>query len=375
MSTKERILVTSAAGHVGSAAVSNLLQRGFAVRAFVRQRDARAQTLEALGADLFVGDLHDYRDLKAAMRGVQRAFHNPPFSANVLYQATLFAVAAEEAKLDVVALMGAWNLNPTHPSIHQRGHWIAHHLYRSMPSVDVVHLAPGLFAFPYLLGLPAIAHFGQFMAPFGDGLNAPPSNEDVAAVAAAVLADPALHIGRSYRPTGPRLISPHDAADTFARVLGRPVIYKDLPFRAFHKAAIALGFPTEQVAHMRYYAAEVRAGVFATSAPTDHVQAVTGKPPEDFETIARRYIANPDLISPGLRIGSKWSAMKLLARILMARPFDLQQWEVERGYPLLTEPTLAHESRDWAIAAGEGRINLLPESAARRPRVAAQSVA
>jgi NAD(P)H dehydrogenase (quinone) len=40
--------------------------------------------------------------------------------------------------------------------------------------------------------------------------NAPPSNEDIARVAAAVLMDPSPHAGKSYRPTGPELMSQHD---------------------------------------------------------------------------------------------------------------------------------------------------------------------
>ena len=49
---KPSILVTSAAGHTGTAAVLQLLEKGFPVRAFVRKRDARAIALERAGAEL-----------------------------------------------------------------------------------------------------------------------------------------------------------------------------------------------------------------------------------------------------------------------------------------------------------------------------------
>ena len=166
------------------------------MRAFVRRRDARSVALEAAGAEIFVGDIHDFGHLQAALTNVQRASHCPPFSPNVLYDAPLFAVAAEQTKLECVTLMGARNPHAVHPSIHQRGHWIAQHVYRLMPSVDVIHLTPSFFAFDYFLGLPAVVHFGQLMLPLGDGRNAPPSNEDIARVAAATLANPAPHIGK-----------------------------------------------------------------------------------------------------------------------------------------------------------------------------------
>ncbi len=63
---KPGILVTSAAGRTGSATVLELLKKGFPVRAFVRKRDARAEALEKAGAELAIGDLFDFRDIRKA---------------------------------------------------------------------------------------------------------------------------------------------------------------------------------------------------------------------------------------------------------------------------------------------------------------------
>ena len=179
---------------------------------------------------------------------------------------------------------------------------------------------------------------------------------------------PGEHIGKSYRPTGPKLLSPYDVADVFAKILNRKVSYKPVSFKQFHKAAIAMGFPTEQVAHIRYYAQEVQAGVYERSAPTEHTELVTGSPPEPFEVTAERYIKNPSLVNPGLEIGSRFAAFRLLARIVMARPFDLRAWEEDRGYPLIENPTLAHECENWLRASEQGRINI-DLSGARSARV------
>lgn len=342
-----RILVTSAAGHIGRPTVLQLLSKGFSVRAFVHRRDRRSEALAAAGAELFVGDIHDFRHLQTALTDVQRAFHCPPFSPDVLYDASLFAVAAEQAKLECVTLLGAWNPHAVHPSVHQRGHWIAQQIYRWMPSVDVVHLTPGFFAFDYFLGLPAVVHFGQLMLPLGNGRNAPPSNEDIAWVAAATLADPAPHIGKVYRPTGPALLSPGKIAHIMGRVLNRKVTYKDASFRLFQKAAIAQGYPISQIAHVRYYADEVRHGAYEIGAPTNDVEMVTGAPPEDFEATARRYFANPELVYPGLKAGSRLSAFAFLIRMMATRPRDLAAWERDRGYPLIDNAELAHENDVW----------------------------
>ena len=105
---------------------------------------------------------------------------------------------------------------------------------------------------------------------------------------------------------------------------------------------------------------EVRNGAFEVGAPTDHVEAVTGQKPESFESIARRYIANPSLIHPKLKKGGKLQAMSFVVRMMLARPTDFEQWERERAHPLLKDPVLAQDSPEWRETAENQRLNLLP---------------
>ncbi|MDD5028740.1 MAG: NmrA family NAD(P)-binding protein [Rhodoferax sp.] len=356
---KPKILVTAAAGRTGAAAVTQLLGKGFPVRAFVRRRDHRSEILERAGAELFVGDMFDFRDLRKALHGVQRAYHCPPFAPNLLHNSMLFALAAEEAKLEVVALLSGWNPHAAHPSVLTREHWIANNLYRWMPSVDVIHINPGLFAFVYLLGLPAIVHFGMLAGPFGDGSNAPPSNEDIASVAVGALSDPAPHIGKCYRPTGPELLTAHDIAAILTGVVGRKVKYQNVPERMFVKAAIAQGFPLFETSQVRHYLAELRQGAFAVGAPTDHVQEVGMRTPENFESIARRYVKQLSLIHSHLSIGTRLGALGFMLRMLGTRVPDLDGWERNRDHPLLTQPILAQDSEEWRVAAEERMLHLL----------------
>ena len=251
---KPRVLVTSAAGRTATPAVLELLKKGFPVRAFVRREDARSEALRKAGAEVVVGNLFDYRDLRRALVDVQRAYYNPPLTPSLLHGAMLFALAAEEARLETVALMSQWNPHPAHPVAITREHWIANNVYRWMPNVDVIHVNPGLFAFMYLLSLPMIVHLGMLPLPFGDGLNAPPSNEDIGRVAAGVLADPGPHVGKCYRPTGPELVSAHDVAEILTGVVGRKVKHQDIPMKMYLKAATAQGFPIFDIASIRYYA-------------------------------------------------------------------------------------------------------------------------
>ena len=65
--TSVPILIGGAAGATGSVATKLLLQMGFPVRAIVSGNAERAQSLRALGAEVFVADLLD-------LRAVRRAF-------------------------------------------------------------------------------------------------------------------------------------------------------------------------------------------------------------------------------------------------------------------------------------------------------------
>ena len=364
---KPRILVTAAVGHTGSIVVQQLLSSGFRVRAFVRRHDARSEALRQLGAEIFAGDLSDMRDLRAALVDVQRAYYCVPFAPNLLHRSILFAIAAEEARLDMMAVLTAWNPHPTHPSIHQREHWLANNIHQWMPTVDVVHINPGMFAFTYFLGLPQVVHFGQLMLPFGDGLNAPPSNEDIAAIAVGVLSQPDTHVSKVYRPTGPTLLSGYDVAEIMGCILDRPVRYQPVSIPMFVKAAKTLGFSNFEVAQIRHYAQEMQHGTYAIGAPTDHVERVCDRPPEDFETTARRYIQYPERVFSKLRIGRRWQAMGLMAKTMLTRVPDLDGWESARGYPLLSKPVLAHDSEDWREAAQQRQLVLIqPGDESRR---------
>ena len=74
MSSSDRVLVTGASGFVGSAVARKLKDRGFAVRALVRNTSPTAH-LAALDLEYARGDLRDPSSVTEAMRGVRYLFH------------------------------------------------------------------------------------------------------------------------------------------------------------------------------------------------------------------------------------------------------------------------------------------------------------
>jgi uncharacterized protein YbjT (DUF2867 family) len=346
--TLPRILITGATGKTGVQAARQLLEKGFSVRALVHRTDARSALLQSLGAEVQVGDLHDIDDMRRALKDVQRAYYCTPLLRNALGASMVFAAVAQEQHLEVVVALSQWLADPRHTSVHTREIWLADKALSWMPNVDLVTVNPGWFADNYMAAMEPIAQFGMLPMPLGEGMNAPPSNEDIARVAVAALTDPSVHIGKTYRPTGPALLSPQDVAATFAKVLGRPVKYFDAPSGMFTKVARALGFPDFTVAQVSCYLEDYKRGAFALGAPTQTVFEVTGQRPETFEAIVRRYLTE----SPFARrsAGSMLRAMGGMLRIMLTPSLDPAAYARSHDIPTLQNAHLAADSADWVAS-------------------------
>jgi NAD(P)H dehydrogenase (quinone) len=365
---KPRVLVTAAAGKTGSAATLQLLQRGHPVRALVRRRDGRSERLARAGAELVVGSLEDWEDLQTSLAGVARAYFCPPLEPGTLRRATLFAAAAREARLEVVVALSQWLADPLHPAVHAREKWLSNRVFDWVPGVDVVTVQPGFFADNYMALLEPAAHFGLLALPLGEGLNAPPSNEDIARVVVGALTDPRRHVGKAYRPTGPALLAPPDIAAIMARVLGRPVRYQDAPTTLFLKAARSLGIAPFVIEELVWFLRDYRRNAFGIGAPTADVLDVGGSPPEDFETIVRRYVA----ADPAARRtpAARARAIANLMRALMTPAPDVTTIATRLALPALAHARLAADSTPWLEShdpaaarrppSGDSRVARLP---------------
>jgi NAD(P)H dehydrogenase (quinone) len=342
--TKPRIIVTGATGKTGSALTTELLKAGYPVRAMVHQNDGRSAQLMAQGAEIAVADISDVERVADALKDVQRAYFCPPYDPYMIQGAVAFAVAAKEARLEHIVGLSQWLASPSHPSLSTRQNWLVDRLFSMMPGVTHTVVNPGFFADTYLVTIGMAAHFGIFPWMYGNTRNAPPSNEDIARVAAAVLMDPARHAGKSYRPTGPELLSAEDMAKTIRRAVGRSVRVVPTPIWLFMKTARMAGMPIELLSNVRYYIDDHKRGVFELGAPTSDVLDVTGRPPEDFETIARRYAALPG------NQGTFGNWLRTVAQFLitpLSPGFNFGRYDRELRRPFPSQPQFATESKDW----------------------------
>jgi NAD(P)H dehydrogenase (quinone) len=341
---KPRIIVTGATGKTASVVVTELLKAGYRVRAIIQREDGRSARLKAQGVEVAVADMSDVERIADALTDVQRAYYCPPFDPYMIQGAVAFAVAARESRLEHIVGLTQWLSSPSHPSLMTRQHWLVDRLFSMTPGVAHTIVRPGFFADAYLMLMGVAANLGVFPWAFGHSRNAPPSNEDIARVAVSALMNPARHAGKSYRPTGPELLGGQDIANAIGRAVGRSVRAVPTPAWMFLKGARMIGIPIDILSGVRYYIDDHRRGAFELGAPTTDVLDVTGRPAEDFETIARRYAALPH----NQRTFGNW--LREFAEFLItpfSPGFNFGRYDSELRRPFPSQPQFAPESKVW----------------------------
>jgi NAD(P)H dehydrogenase (quinone) len=287
---KELILITAATGTTGYASTVELLKEGYPVRIFVRSRNQKALALEQLGAEIAIGQFGDPKALKTALTGVKRVYYNYPFIPGMIENVAVFIKAALAAGVEAVVFMGQWLAEfEDQKSVHTNGVKAAYRLFEES-GLKMVYYNPGFFAEDVLLLTENIVQLGMMPSAFGDGKCPWISAGDQGRVIAALLKDPAPFYGQKVHPTGPKSIDAKEMAEIYSRVTGRKVKLMPITDKMFMKALIAAGMDAFTTVQISYYMEEFRKDRFAVGGPTDIVKRLTGREPEDFETIARGFV-------------------------------------------------------------------------------------
>jgi uncharacterized protein YbjT (DUF2867 family) len=262
----------------------------------VHHDDERADALRALGAEVVVGDLTRPADVATALDSVQRMSFSMSVSPSLLEAtATVSTVARAVGNLDAVVNISQLTVSQmdalsSSESPHQRLHFLSEQVlnWSGLPVVHVrstVFLDTGLFTY---LAAQSIADSGTIRLPFGTGHTSPIASDDVAGVIATVIADPEPYLGGVLELTGPRSQDMNGIAEEYARALGKPVSYVDIPWDTWAEQTLPyanLGPYVE--AHLAVMARLHRENRYDRL--TDTVEKITGRPAESVEEfVARR---------------------------------------------------------------------------------------
>ncbi|HZE33891.1 MAG TPA: NAD(P)H-binding protein [Actinoallomurus sp.] len=293
------LLVTGAGGGTGSvsrAVVGPLIDHGRPVRAMVHREDERADHLRALGAEVVAGDLTNPADVARALDGARRMFFSMSVAPSYLEAAATVATVARAAgRLDALVGISQMTVSQmtatsTQESHQQRLHWLSEQVL-NWSGLPVVHVRPTSFIDNPLfttLAAASIADNGTIRLPFGTGRTSPVAAEDVARVVTAVLEDPGPHLGHVLELTGPRSQDMAGIAQEYARALGRPVSYVDVPLDEWIAQVLrSAGLPPYVEDHIATMARLHRENRYDRATRT--VEQITGRPAQSVEEFVARH--------------------------------------------------------------------------------------
>jgi uncharacterized protein YbjT (DUF2867 family) len=107
-----------------------------------------------------------------------------------------------------------------------------------------------LEGFFLLLAATSVRDADELALPMGAGKTSPVSSVDVARAVAAILDDPAPHIGHIYDLTGPESADLDHYARVFSEALGRTIRYRDAPTSEWSEKLRAAGLSEHVVHHL-----------------------------------------------------------------------------------------------------------------------------
>ena len=281
MATTGKVLVTGATGNTGPGLVSALCAAGVDVRVLVRD-EAKARPLQAMGAEVVVGDLDRPETLEPAIAGVAKVYlltWNGPTQAQQVHD---FIRAAKRVGAPHIVRHSMWG-SPRSRIIQQGEQAEAEIVSSGLPWTM---LKPTFFMQNTMMAAQTIANDGVIYWDMKDGRLGMIDVRDIVDVAVSVLTGDG-HDGQRYILTGPAAVSFHEVAATFSAVLGKDIAYVAVPGEAALQSMIAMGFP-EWVSRGFVELSEGFSEGFASQV-TSNVATLTGHSARSFEQFAHDF--------------------------------------------------------------------------------------
>ena len=263
------VAVTGATGRLGGRVARRLADRGIAQRLAVRSPERAPQLPGATP----VACRYDRPDqVRSALAGVETVLMvSGSETPDRVEQHRTFIDAAADAGVARLVYVSFYGASPTATFTLARDHWATEEHLRASGLAAVV-LRDNF----YLDFLPELVEAdGVIRGPAGDGRVAAVAQDDIADAAAAVLADPAPHDGRTYDLTGREALTLAEAAAVIARHQGRAVTFADQDVAAAYASRAGQAPDWQLDAWVSTYTA-IAAGELAGVG--DDVPTLTGHP-------------------------------------------------------------------------------------------------
>ena len=180
------------------------------------------------------------------------------------------------------------SIRETTPSPQHKLHWLAEQALE-WSGLPLINVRPTVFLENFFLrfAAPTVRNEDQIRLPFGNGKTSPIAAEDVARVLAAILVDPAPHIGSTFHLTGPESATMTRFAEMYTAALGRPITYADIPVGPWRETLVARGMARHLIDHLCAMADLHRDGRYDRQ--TDDVLTLTGQPATSVQEFVSRH--------------------------------------------------------------------------------------
>lgn len=268
MTSAPTLAVTGSTGRLGGR-VARLLD-GVPQRFVVRDA-ARAPAIA--GCETAVATYDDGEAVRAALTGIDTVFMvSGAEHPDRVAQHRSFVDAAVAAGVSHLVYTSFYGASPTATFTLARDHHATEEHIRAS-GLAFTFLRDNLYAdfFPLMAD-----EQGVIRGPAGDGRVAAVATDDIAAVAAAVLRDPAAHSAATYNLTGPAALTLHEVAEIITESTGKPVRYVPETVEEAYASRAVYGAPPWQVdAWVSTYTA-IASGELA--AVSDAVPRLLGRP-------------------------------------------------------------------------------------------------
>lgn len=257
--------MTGATGNIGRRTVDHLIDLGANDIRALTKNPAKANLPD--GVTAVTGYVGDPDSLPAALDGVERMYLAPlPETLDVTLE------LAKKAGVEyIVALSGA-------------AHWQEHADKVSASGIVNTQLGPGEFLENFAIWAPQIKATRTVREPYPTAVEAPISMDDIARVAATLLAKPdESHFGKMYPITGPEALTRPQIAEQIGVGIGVPVAYQQCD-RAEAEAAFAQALGPNAA----WYLDQIQDAVNHPQQANDLVAQLTGSPAQSVAQWAKQ---------------------------------------------------------------------------------------
>src|SRR6266849_8662020 len=228
------VLITGATGRQGGGVIRHLLPKGWNLRALTRNPNGgAAKDLMDQGIEVVQGDLEDPSSLESAVRGVYGIYSVQDFWAvgakREVQQGKNLADAAKKAGVEHFVYGSVGGAERNSGIDHWESKWEVEKHIRKL-GLPATMIRPAAFMENYYIDQVEIALLkGKLMDPIrADKPYQTIAAEDIGAFAALAFDRPKEFIGSELEIAGSELTN-RQAAQIFARVLGKPVKFQKLP--------------------------------------------------------------------------------------------------------------------------------------------------